>query len=408
MEEMIPTAGPGLAILVLVAMGLVWAVPYALIISELVSAIPEQGGGYRWYRAFLGPFWSFQLSCLDWITWVLDGALYPPLLAAYLIRFFLPEADHLTSWLVGLVVIWGSTWINIRGVDVVGRLSLVLTGAVMASTVALIVLGWSHIDLSHLRTFVPEGTSLHSALSYALIFSVWTYSGYGGLAYASEEIVNPERNYPKALAVLVPLTVFIYVVPLLVALGATPDWASWQTAHFNLVCLAVGGTWLALLTSVGAQCASFALFNSELLITSRLPYAMAKDGVLPPVFAQLHPVYGTPSLVLVLQALLYTVLTYFLDFLQILVVSTWISLPSYLVMFFTPAILRIRRPDLRGPFRIPGGWPVMLLCALPPAAICVYMLFTVATEAILGGLVFLALPPLLYLWSRWAQRRTGV
>ena len=77
-------------------------------------------------------------------------------------------------------------------------------------------------------------------------------------------------------------------------------------------------------------------------------------------------------------------------------------------MCFTPAILRIRRPDLRGPFRIPGGWPVMLLCALPPAAICVYMLFTVATEEILGGLVFLALPPLLYLWSRWAQRRMGV
>ena len=65
MEEMIPTAGPGLAILVLVAMGLVWAVPYALIISELVSAIPEQGGGYRWDRALLGPFRSFQLSCLD-------------------------------------------------------------------------------------------------------------------------------------------------------------------------------------------------------------------------------------------------------------------------------------------------------------------------------------------------------
>lgn len=54
---------------------------------------------------------------------MLDGALYPPLLAAYLIRLFLPEADHLTSWLVGLVVIWGSTWINIRGVDVVGRLN---------------------------------------------------------------------------------------------------------------------------------------------------------------------------------------------------------------------------------------------------------------------------------------------
>jgi amino acid transporter len=404
LEEMVPTSGPGLAILVLLVMGFVWGVPYCFIIAELVSAIPEQGGSYRWYRAFLGPFWSFQFSCLDWITWVLDGALYPPLLAAYLIRFFVPEAGHLTSWSVGLVVIWGCTWINIRGIELAGRLSVALTAAVLGAVAAMIVLGWSYIDLSTLRPLTPEGTSFQSALAYALIFSVWTYSGYGGLAYASEEIVDPQRNYPRVLALLLPLTVVIYVVPLLIALGATPDWASWGTAHFAQVSLVVGGTWLALLVSVGGQCGSLALFNSELLITSRLPYAMARDGVLPPVFTQLHSRYGTPSLVLVLQGLLYSVLTYFLDFVEILVVSTWISLPSYMLQFVTPHILRIRRPDLRGPFRIPGGWPVLILGALPPLGICIFVLLTVSTDEILSGLAFLALPPLLYLWSRWAQR----
>ena len=46
------------------------------------SAIPEEGGAYRWYRAFLSPFWSFQFSCLDWLTWILDAAIYPALRAA--------------------------------------------------------------------------------------------------------------------------------------------------------------------------------------------------------------------------------------------------------------------------------------------------------------------------------------
>ena len=69
LEETVPTAGPGLAILMLVAMAFVWGGPYALIIAELVSAIPEQGGGYRWYRAFRGRFWAFQFSCLDWLVW---------------------------------------------------------------------------------------------------------------------------------------------------------------------------------------------------------------------------------------------------------------------------------------------------------------------------------------------------
>src|SRR5262245_20197940 len=91
-EEMIPSAGPGLAILVLIGMGLVWALPYALLVAELVSAIPEEGGPYRWYRAFLPPFWPFQFSCLDWLSYMMDAALYPTLLAAYLVGFLDPGA----------------------------------------------------------------------------------------------------------------------------------------------------------------------------------------------------------------------------------------------------------------------------------------------------------------------------
>jgi len=402
LEEIVPTAGPGLAVLVLLAMGFFWAVPYALIVAELVSAIPEQGGGYRWYRAYLGPFWSFQFACLDWVSWALDAALYPPLVAAYLLRFLAPDASHFVSWLVGLVVIWGCTWINVRGVDLVGRLTSVLTVVVLASIGAFVVLGWSSISLDTLSPMVPDGKSFHEALNFALVFCVWSYSGYGGLAYASEEVVHPERNYPRVLAVLVPLTILIYVLPLLVTLGATPDWETWQTAQFDVAALVVGGAGLAVLMSVGAQLANIGLFSSELMVTSRLPYAMAKDGLLPEVFTQLHPRYGTPSRFLVLQAILYSVLTWFLDFTQILLVSTWISLPSYMLMFVTPMILRVRRPDLRGPFRIRGGWPVLALCAGVPNAVCVYVLVTMGVEEMLMGLVFLVIPPALYLWSRYS------
>jgi APA family basic amino acid/polyamine antiporter len=131
---------------------------------------------------------------------------------------------------------------------------------------------------------------------------------------------------------------------------------------------------------------------------------MAKDGVLPEFFAKLHPRYGTPARFLVLQALLYSVMTYFFDFVEILVVSTWIAVPSYLLMFVTPIALRIRRPDLHGPFRIPGGMPVLVLCALPPSAIVLYILVTVTSNEFWIGMIFIALAPLLYLWARLSQR----
>jgi amino acid transporter len=406
LEEIVPTAGPGLALLVLFGMGFVWAVPYVLIISELVSAIPRQGGFYFWYRAFLNPFWSFQFCCLDWINWVMDAALYPPLIAAYVVGFFLPGSGHFTTWVVCLVVIWGCTFINIRGIRVAGRLSMLLTVLILAPVAVLIVLGLPRISLAHLFPFIPQGTSIHEALNYALIFGVWTYSGYGGLAYASEEIVNPERNYPRVLAIFLPLTIVIYVLPILIGLSATPEWAGWGTGHFNQIAFAIGGSWLALLTAIGAQFGNLGIFNGELLITSRLPWAMAKDGVLPTTFAQLHPRYGTPSMFLILQAILYSLLTYFLDFVEILIVSTWIALPSYIMMFITPIMLRLKRPDLKGPFRIPGGWPVVLLSAFTTLSITLYVMVTAPLREILIGLGFIALAPLLYLWSLWATRRT--
>jgi amino acid transporter len=406
LEETVPIAGPGLAILVLVGMAVVWALPYVLITAELASAIPAEGGPYKWYRAFLPPFWAFQFSCLDWLTWVLDAAIYPPLLAAYLLGLVAPEAGPLASWGVCLVVIWGCTALNVRGVELTGRLTIWLSALVLLPVAILLVLGLPHIGFETLRPFVAEGTSFQSALSYAFIFGVWSYSGYAGLAYASEEIVDSERTYPKLLAIVLPLTVVVYVGPMLIALGATPDWASWQTGHFNQVALVVGGTWLAVLMSIGGQAGNLALFNSEVLITSRLPYAMAKDGVLPPWFERLHPRYGTPARFLVVQATFYSALTYSFDFIEILVVSTWIALPSYVLLFATPIVLRLRRPDLRGPFRIPGGIPVLVLCALPPMAISLYVAVSVTPEEAWSGLAVFAIVPALYLWSRWAYRRS--
>src|SRR2546422_6071223 len=79
-------------------MALVWAAPYALLVSELASALPAEGGISQWFRAGLGPFWSFQFSFMDWTTWVLDAALYPPLVASFVGTLFVREPSHWFRW----------------------------------------------------------------------------------------------------------------------------------------------------------------------------------------------------------------------------------------------------------------------------------------------------------------------
>lgn len=405
-ELLVPLAGPGLAVVSKIAMALLWGVPSALITAELVSAMPQQGGAYQWYRKGLNSFWSFQFSWLDWLTWFFDAAIYPPLIAAYLVAFFLPQASHWTTWTVCLVVIWSSTGLNIWGAEMVGRFSVVLTVVVMVPVVAMVILGWSEISLSNLTPFLPEGEA-SDALRYALIFGIWSFSGYSGLAYAGEEIVDTEYSYPKVLAIFVPFGVMVLVIPLLVGLAADPNWSQWGPAHFTQVGFVLGGAWLAGAVSTAAQISLLALFTGELLILSRLPYALARDGLLPKRFTRLHPRYGTPVGLLVVQALVLSVLTYFWKFLDILVFATWLALPSYLLFFILPFIIRRKHPELRGPFQIPGGLPGLLLVAIAPVLISIFLIFTIEYEKLFLGLGCMAAGPLLYFSVQWWNDRSG-
>src|SRR5262249_803047 len=336
LEEVVPLAGPGLAVLVLTATAIFWAIPYALIVAELVSALPGEGGVYQWFRAGLGPFWSFQFSALDWLTWVLDAALYPPLVAAYVTELFVHDPGHSFRWGITLLVIWGSTWLNVRGVKSIGSVSIGTTIAILVPLTILVVLGIPRIPLAPLRPWIPEGQSFHAALNYALVWSLWSYSGYGALASAGEEMVQPERNYPRALALFVPLSLATFVLPLLIALGVYPDWRPWGAAQFNETAFALGGGWLLAASLLAVQISNLGMFNAELLVISRVPYAIARDSLLPEALSRLHPRYGTPARILILAAILFSLLTYFFSFVEILVASTWIALPAYLMTFASP------------------------------------------------------------------------
>ncbi len=408
LEEVIPLAGPALSLLVLCLMAFVWAVPYALVVAELISVLPAEGGIYQWFRASLGPFWAFQFSILDWITWVLDAALYPPLVAAYLVGLFAHPPSRLLNWGIGLLMIWGCTWLNIRGVKSVGWLSEAISVMVLVPVVGMIILGFNRLDVSTFGPWIPEHQSVTTALRYALIWSLWSYSGYGALASASEEMVRPERTYPRALAIFLPLSLATYVLPLLVALAVSPAWRQWGTGQFNQVALLLGGTGLLALNVAAVQISSLGLFNSELIVISRIPYAMARDRLLPPFLAKLHPRYGTPARILVLTAVLYSLLTFFFDFVQLLVASTWLAMPAYLMTFACPIFLRWKNPDVRGPFRIPGGLPVLIAITLVPSAIALYVLLTVEAKHLLLGFCFAMAIPIVYAVSRWQTRQQAL
>src|SRR3954454_13493037 len=83
-ESLVREAGPGLALLFIALVPLIYSLPEILIVGELASMLPEEGGYYRWVQRAFGPFWAFQNGWLTWMYSLVDMALYPKLFATYL------------------------------------------------------------------------------------------------------------------------------------------------------------------------------------------------------------------------------------------------------------------------------------------------------------------------------------
>src|ERR1700720_2163711 len=111
-ETLIHSVGPGLGLLILALVPLLWSVPEALIVGELASMLPEEGGYYRWVDRAFGRFWAFQNGWLTWLCSLFDMALYPTLFNQYL-KYFVPGLDVKLRWTLSLAIIWIGTWINL-------------------------------------------------------------------------------------------------------------------------------------------------------------------------------------------------------------------------------------------------------------------------------------------------------
>src|SRR2546423_12015356 len=135
-ETLVRAVGPGLALLILLLVPLVYSMPEVLIVGELASMLPLEGGYYRWVQRAFGAFWAFQNGWLTWMYSLVDMAIYPVLFNQYL-AFFAPALSAGIRWVISLALIWGATAINLRGASRVG-LASIISGVVILGVFALL------------------------------------------------------------------------------------------------------------------------------------------------------------------------------------------------------------------------------------------------------------------------------
>ncbi len=372
LEGLVGSVGPGVALLLLVATPLLYSVPETLLVGELASMLPAEGGYYQWVKRAFGRFWGFWNGWLSWTYSLLDMAIYPVLLIQYL-GFFLPGLGWVERWLVALAMIWGATWLNLRGTRVVGTASGWFVAAVLAPfavLAAVAVARWLGASATPfpVTPFHAAGTSFLGALGIGVSQSIWNYSGWDNASTIGGEIEQASATYPRALARALPLVTVVYLLTIVPVLALT-DWTTWTDGAWPGLARAVVGGWLGVWVALAGMLSAFALFNALLLVYSRIPLVLAQDGLLPAALARTDA-RGTPRNAVLVSALVYSGFA-LLPFGGLLAGDVLLYTAALGLEF--AALIRLRRaePTLRGAFRVPLGVPWLVALASLPLVVLV-------------------------------------
>lgn len=406
LEEIIGKTGYSLALFILVLTPLLWSLPTALMVSELASALPEEGGFYVWVRRGMGNFWGFQESWLTFGGSVFEMALYPTLFVSYLGRFAPQLVAGYRGLLLMLAMIAVCTAWNIAGARAVGEGSLWLNALLFTPFVILVAL--AAIQPAALPAVARPAE--HLDLLGGLLIAMWNYMGWDNLSTIAGEVDRPQRSYPLAMFVSVILVMGSYLLPVVAVAHARLDLSIWVTGGWVDAGRQIGGTALALGIAAAGAIGALGTFAALMLSFSRLPAVMAADGFLPRIFTRLHPRTGAPWVAIVACAIAWAACLP-LGFVKLLILDVLLTGLSILLEFAALVALRIREPNLVRPYRVPGGLAGAIAIGIPPLGLMVLSIVRTlneevgSTNELMIGLGIFTLGVALYLLSPGSRRR---
>ncbi len=384
LEDVIGKAGYAHAVVILLLVPLLWSLPTGLMLGELASALPAEGGYYVWVYRALGRFWGFQEAWLSLAASVFDMAIYPVTFVLYLSRFAPAWTAGYRGTVWALAVVLACLLWNLRGASSVGNSAVLLFCALLAPFAILTVAALWHWHAKGTGAlFAPMSTrrDLPGAISVAM----WNYMGWDNASTVAGEVEDPQRNYPRAIFGAIALVTFTYLVPLLAVALAGLDPTRFSTGAWTDAARNLAGPGLALAVVAGGMINGVGMLNPLMMSYARVPFAMAEDSpdhppLLPRLFARTNA-RGAPWFALVACAVLWSLALRF-SFERLISIDLVLYGASLLLEFVALAVLRRREPGLPRPFRIPGGLPVLLFTGAGPAALLVFALWAARNEQV--------------------------
>lgn len=386
--------------------------------AELAALRPRAGGEYVYLRAAYGKLAGFLTG---WVSFVAGfaGAIAAQaiVMVFYLDRFFPGAADHTPFFVIPLpfapltvsrrtvlavTAVAALSYVHYRGVGP-GRLVSNFLAVLKVSALLMFIAAGFSLGVGSVANMQQVAAPVAaSSWLLALLAVMFTYSGWNAASYMAEEIRDPGRNVPKALALGTGAVILIYVLLNALYLYVMPvgELAKVQGSVLDVVADKVLGSAAGNIMGVVSIISLLASVSANIFAGPRVYYAMARDGVFLPAAARVHPKYRTPSVAIIAQGV----------WASILVMSGGAdALTTYtgfaVTLFATVAVaavfvLRRREPNAERPFKALGYPFTPALFVIVGTATVINGIYTAPVTAGAGLLVMAAGIPIYWWLSR--------
>jgi len=414
-------------------------IPVALVAAELATAYPSTGGIYIWVREAFGRRMAFMTI---WLQWIYNVVWYPTIMAfvvTTLAYLFDPNlANHkgyLLTTMIGLF--WIFTLLNCFGMKISGLVSML--GACFGTILPMLLvtcLGFiwvfqgrpiaADITASWLPDFRAVGNlPLFSAVLFGLL-------GMEMSAVHAEEVKNPQRDYPRALlysTLIIFSTLVLGSLAIVVIVPSnTLNMVSGLIDAYAIFFEAYHMAWLTPVVAILIVLGAVSSISAWIIGPTKGLLVAAHDGCIPKSFTKTNK-HGTPTTILVTQAIIFTLLTCIFVLFKTINAAYWMlsamcaqmALLVYVFMFAAVIKLRYSKPNHRGSYRIPGGlagiWFVagtgLICCTLtiligfiPPAEVTIKNV-ALFERFLVGGLIIFTLAPWVITKKEKASKSTS-
>jgi fructoselysine transporter len=338
--------------------GLLW-IPQILILAEMGTAYPSQGGPYYFLYKAGSPFFAFLYTWTAFLTSDTPTLTIIGLSAASALTFFFPIlAAAVPAKIFAAVLIVILAALQFRSVRTGGNVQVLLTGAKLLPLVILVVIGMFYLGTGNLSFRLPivgaGGNSLFTQATAGISATLWAYAGFLNILYMAGEVKNPERTLPRSLIGSIFFVLIGYTL-ISLCVGAIVPFADLLKAEGQFInpfaFLGFFSQYSGAFFAVAAFISMVGVLNAVIMTQPRLEYAMARDGLFFEIFGKLHPKYLTPYFSIMIQATI-AIILFLLGNIDNLLGYFTLSYVLQNTLVYTSIFFLHRREDYKPTYRV--------------------------------------------------------